>query len=456
MDINNKKAMPYDSVEALAALEQIVDAEEAMRTGKNDAGCDLSDILLKTISGGSEYTKGAVISQLSGTVLLHSQSDYFAQKEQLTQQVEQLCQQRLQGLCTDASALGKAYATASESKGDAASREELLESLSELQQKMAQTEALAWKIQGESGANVDRRKRLSMSALICSFLSELAVYNPIAGAALFPTLEKKLVKTDCETVLDILQRSACERAYDILSDQIISDDPEERVKELYERCRKATPEELQISSTSYTLLKERIEVEYLQSEQLYAALTVVKRKNAARFFCENLAKGDRVQAVSTLSESKLFSNEERKELSQIIRQQRWDTEPTFFIQLFADSVAKERVARPYCILPSASLAPYDAVCLYELLGEYSPKNQFENERLLSLFLLYREMGSGKKHVSFFQSKSKKNRNVRMNNNVSAMTLLRYVADSVIAARKNSYNVEEIIQRFENDVSLYCS
>lgn len=453
MQLNNKKAMPHDSVEALAALEQIVGAEGAMRAEKNVSGGNLSDILLKTISGGSEYIRGAVASQLAGNVLLHSQSDFFAQKEQLSQQVEQLCQQRLQGLCVDAAALGKAYATASESKSDAASRKNLLESFIELQQKMAQTEALVWKIQGESGANVDRRKKVSISALVCSFFCELAVYNPVAGVALLPELQKKLVKTDAETVLDLLQRSACDRAYQALSDQITADDPDERIKKLCEHCRNASPETLQLSSASYTLLKERIEAERVQSEQLRTVLAAIKRKNTAHSICKSLAQGDRVQAVTTLGESKLFSEEERRELSKTIRQQQWSTEPASFIQLFSGAVAKERVARPYCILPSASLAPYDAVLLYELLGEYSPKNQFENERLVSLLILYRDIFFGKKHALFFQSKHKKHESIRADGNVSVMTLLRYVVDCVITARKNSCNVIEVIQNFENNMDL---
>ncbi|MCT4536297.1 hypothetical protein [Halodesulfovibrio sp.] len=453
MQLNNRKAMPHDSVEALAALEQIVGAEEAMRAGKNEAGCDLTDILRKTVSGGSEYARGAVASQLAGTVLLHSQSDYFAQKEQLSQQVEQLCQQRLQGLCVDAAALGKAYATASESSSDAASREDLLDSLTELQQKMTQTEALVWKVQGESGGNIDRRKRVSVSAVTCSFLCELAVYNPVSGAALLPDFQKKLIKTDMDTVLDILQRSACDRAYHALSDQIVSDAPEERAKELCEHCRENSPETLQISPASYALLQERIEVERMQVEQLHTVLAAIKRKNTARSFCESLAQGDRVQAVATLGESKVFSDAERRELSKTIRQQQWSTEPAFFIQIFADVVAQERAAHPYCVFPSASLAPYDAVLLYELLGEYSPKNQFENERLVSLWELYSERFSDKKHVSFFQRKQKTYERVGISGKVSAMTLLRYIADSVIAARKNSCSVDDIIQSFENNMTL---
>lgn len=436
MLIEDKKAMPEDSVEALIALERIVNAEQELRSGATQGGnATASEVLLKAVSGGNEISRGAVASQLIGSALLHSQSDQFAQKKHIVEQAQQLCSKRLQGLCDDAKLLGRAYATASESKSDERSQKSMLESLSELQEKMSQTEDLAWIIQGENSKASVRQKRLNTSALVCSFLSEVAIYNPVVGSVLLKERVKLLVKADAELLADILLRSSSERAYQAVSRNIESDDPQQRVEELCTICRNASPAVLKISDESYSLLLERVEAERVQYFQLDRMLTAVKRRSAARELCESLGNEDRVQAVTILFNSQLVSEDEKQHLLDVVQQPRWETDSSKFIKAFAASVECERAAEPYCIFPDAELSPYDALLLYDVLGEYSPKTQFENEQLLNVlnqFLLLKN--ENRKSLLFI-----KKRNAEVvpdrTRDVPDMTLFRYALNEVISARK---------------------
>lgn len=452
MLIKDKKAMPEDSVEALAALQRIINAEQELRSGADQGGqATASEVLLKAVSGESEITRGAVASQLIGSALLHSQSDQFAQKKQIVEQAKQLCSQRLQGLCDDAKALGRAYATASESKSDEQSQKNMLESLSELQEKMSQTEELAWIIQGEASSASGRQKRLNTSALVCSFLSEVAIYNPAAGSLLFEERVDLLVKADAELLADTLLRSSTEEAYKAVSRNIESDDPQQRLEELCSLCRKASPAMLKISDESYSLLLERVEAERVQFLQLDRMLKAVKRRSAARELCEALGNEDRVQAVTILFNTQLIAEGEKEQLLDVIRQPRWETDPLKFIGAFAAAIECERAAEPYCIFPEAGLSPYDALLLYDVLGKYSPKTQFENEQLLNVlncFLLLKN--ENRKLLPFMK---KKNTDVISNKNTDTpeMTLFRYALHEVISARNENGNVLNIIHAIENEI-----
>lgn len=452
MHIEDQKAMPEDSVEALVALERIVNAEQELRSGAEQGGsATTSEVLLKAVSGGSELSRRAVVSQLIGSALLHSQSDHFAQKKQIVEQAQQLCSQRLQGLCDDAKVLGRAYATASESKSDEQSQKSMLESLSELQDKMSQTEELAWIIQGESSNASVRQKRLNTSALVCSFLSEVAIYNPVAGSFLLAERVDLLVKADMEFLADTLLRSSSEKAYKAVSRNIKSEDPQQRVEELCSLCRNASSAMLKISDESYSLLLERVEAERVQYLQLDRMLTAVKRRSAARKLCESLGNEDRVQAVIILFNSQLILEDEKQQLLDVVRQPRWETDSSKFIEAFTVAVECERVAEPYCIFPEAELSPYDALLLYDVLGEYSPKTQFENEQLLNIlnqFLLLKD--ENRKSFSFIRREktgviSDKKRDF------PDMTLFRYALHEVISARKENTNVLNIIHAIENEV-----
>ncbi len=452
MHIEDQKAMPEDSVEALVALERIVNAEQELRSGAEQGGsATTSEVLLKAVSGGSELSRRAVVSQLIGSALLHSQSDHFAQKKQIVEQAQQLCSQRLQGLCDDAKVLGRAYATASESKSDEQSQKSMLESLSELQDKMSQTEELAWIIQGESSNASVRQKRLNTSALVCSFLSEVAIYNPVAGSFLLAERVDLLVKADMEFLADTLLRSSSEKAYKAVSRNIKSEDPQQRVEELCSLCRNASSAMLKISDESYSLLLERVEAERVQYLQLDRMLTAVKRRSAARKLCESLGNEDRVQAVIILFNSQLILEDEKQQLLDVVRQPRWETDSSKFIEAFTVAVECERVAEPYCIFPEAELSPYDALLLYDVLGEYSPKTQFENEQLLNIlnqFLLLKD--ENRKSFSFIRREktgviSDKKRDF------PDMTLFRYALHEVISARKENTDVLNIIHAIENEV-----
>ncbi|KAF1074354.1 hypothetical protein [Halodesulfovibrio sp. MK-HDV] len=452
MLIEDKKAMPEDSVEALGALERILTAEQELRAGADQNGnATASEVLLKAVSGGNEISRGAVASQLIGSALLHSQSDQFAQKKQIIEQAQQLCSKRLQGLCDDAKVLGRAYATASESKSDEQSQKSMLDSLSELQEKMSQTEELAWIIQGEnSKANV-RQKRLNTSALVCSFLSEVVICNPAVGSLLLKKRVDLLVKADAELLADILLRSASEKAYKAVSRKIESDDPQQRVEELCSLCRNASPVVLEISDESYSLLLERVEAERVQYFQLDRMLTAVKRRSAARELCESLGNEDRVQAVTILFNSQLISEDEKQYLLNVVRQPRWETNSLKFIEAFALAIECERAAEPYCIFPEAELSPYDALLLYDVLGEYSPKTQFENEQLLNVlnqFLLLKN--ENRKSLLFI-----KKRNTEVvsdkNRDIPDMTLFRYALHEVISARKENGDVLNTIHAIKKEV-----
>jgi hypothetical protein len=452
MHIEDQKAMPEDSVEALVALERIVNAEQELRSGAEQGGsATTSEVLLKAVSGGSELSRRAVVSQLIGSALLHSQSDHFAQKKQIVEQAQQLCSQRLQGLCDDAKVLGRAYATASESKSDEQSQKSMLESLSELQDKMSQTEELAWIIQGESSNASVRQKRLNTSALVCSFLSEVAIYNPVAGSFLLAERVDLLVKADMEFLADTLLRSSSEKAYKAVSRNIKSEDPQQRVEELCSLCRNASSAMLKISDESYSLLLERVEAERVQYLQLDRMLTAVKRRSAARKLCESLGNEDRVQAVIILFNSQFILEDEKQQLLDVVRQPRWETDSSKFIEAFTVAVECERVAEPYCIFPEAELSPYDALLLYDVLGEYSPKTQFENEQLLNIlnqFLLLKD--ENRKSFSFIRREktgviSDKKRDF------PDMTLFRYALHEVISARKENTDVLNIIHAIENEV-----
>lgn len=452
MLIKDKKAMPEDSVEALAALQRIINVEQELRSRADQGGqATASDVLLKAVSGESEITRGAVASQLIGSALLHSQSDQFAQKKQIVEQAKQLCNQRLQGLCDDAKALGRAYATASESKSDEQSQKNMLESLSELQEKMSQTEELAWIIQGEGSSASGRQKRLNTSALVCSFLSEVAIYNPAAGSLLFEERVDLLVKADAELLADTLLRSSTEEAYKTVSRNIESDDPQQRLEELCSLCRNASPAMLKISDESYSLLLERVEAERVQFHQLDRMLTAVKRRSAARELCEALGNEDRVQAVTILFNTQLIAEGEKKQLLDVIRQPRWQTDSLKFIEAFAVAIECERAAEPYCIFPEAGLSPYDALLLYDVLGMYSPKTQFENEQLLNVlngFLFLKN--ENRKLLPFMK---KKNTDVISNKNtdIPEMTLFRYALHEVISARNENGNVLNIIHAIEKEI-----
>lgn len=452
MLIEDKKAMPEDSVEALVALERIINAEQELRSGADQGGqTTASEVLFKAVSGGSEITRGAVASQLIGSALLHSQSDQFAQKKQIVEQAQQLCSKRLQGLCNDAKRLGRAYAAASESKSDEQSQKDMLDSLSELQEKMSQTEELAWVIQGENSNASVRQKRLNISALVCSFLSEVAIYNPVAGSLLLEERVDLLVKVDAELLADTLLRSSSEEAYKAVSRNIESDDPRQRLEELCSLCRKASPAMLKISDESYSLLLERVEAERVQYFQLDRMLTAVKRRRAARELCEALGNEDRVQAVTVLFNSPLVPEDEKSQLLDVIRQPRWETDPSKFIDAFAMAIECERVAEPYCIFPEAGLSPYDALLLYDILGEYSPKIQFENEQLVNILkqvlLLKNE---GRKSSLFIK---KKNTDVISNkaNYINEMTMFRYALHEVVSARKENSDVLSIIHAIEKEM-----
>ncbi|MEZ6853860.1 hypothetical protein [Halodesulfovibrio aestuarii] len=448
-----KRAMPEDSVEALMALERIVSAEQEMRSGTVDGQpCSetASKIFFKAVSSGSDVSRGAVASQLAGSAFLHSQTEPFEQKKQIVEQAQQLCRKRLQGLCGDAKVLGRAYATASESKSDEHSRKSMLESLDELQEKMSQTEDLVWIIQGESRGINERQKRLNTSALLCSFFSEVAVYNPVAGSRLFAERKDMLVTADAELVADILLRSSSESAYNVISRGIETDDPKERLDALCTCCEEVSADALEISEKSYALLLNRVEAERVQTLQLDKLFTAVTRKNVAREVCEFLVRGDRVAALSVLYCSQDFSEREKQQVIDVIRQQQWVTEPSIFIEAFAASVECERGAEPCCIFPADSLSPYDALLLYDLLGEYSPKTQFENEQLLSLLYSFQATKNKTEPSSIFT----KNKNIgvadKQKRAVSDMTVLRYVLDAIVSARKENKDVLTILHTIEKE------
>ena len=448
----DKKAMPEDSVEALVALERIVNAEQELRSGVGQSDqATASEVLFKAVSGGSEIARGAVASQLIGSALLHSQSDQFAQKKQIVEQAQQLCSKRLQGLCDDAKSLGRAYAAASESKSDEQSQKTMLDSLSELQEKMSQTEKLAWVIQGESSNAGVRQQRLSSSALVCSFLSEVAIYNPVAGSLLLEDYVELLVKADAELLADILLRSSSEKAYKALSQKIEADDPQQRLEELCSLCHNASPALLKISDESYSLLLERVDAERVQYLQLDRMLTAVKRRSAARELCESLGNEDRVQAVTILFDSQLVPEGEKQQLLDVVRQPRWETDSSKFIKAFAVAIECERAAEPYCIFPEADLSPYDALLLYDVLGEYSPKAQFENEQLLNVLNQLLLMENENNNPLLFIKKKNADAVSNRNNGIPYMTLFRYALYEVISARKEKKNVLSVIQAIEKEL-----
>lgn len=448
----DKKAMPEDSVEALAALERVVNAEQELRSGAGQGSqTTASEVLFNAVSGGSEITRGAVASQLIGSALLHSQSDQFAQKKQIAEQAQQLCSKRLQGLCADAKRLGRAYATASESKSNAQSQKDMLDSLSELQEKMSQTEELAWVIQGESSNTSVRQQRLNTSALVCSFLSEVAIYNPVAGSLLLEDRVDLLVKADAELLADIILRSSSEKAYKALSYKIEADDPQQRLEELSSLCRKTSPSVLKISDESYSLLLERVEAELMQYLQLDTMLTAVKRRSAARELCEALGNEDRVQAVTILFNSQLVPEGEKQQLLDVVRQPRWETDSSIFINAFTVAVERERAAEPCCIFPEAGLSPYDALLLYDVLGEYCPKTQFENEQLLNVLNQFLLLQNENRKSLLFMKKKNVDAISDRKGNISEMTLFRYALHEVVSARKEKKDVLNIIHAIESEL-----
>ncbi|SIO36903.1 hypothetical protein [Halodesulfovibrio marinisediminis] len=449
----DKKAMPVDSVEALQALEKVVSAEQEMRSVADNgltSGAAVSEVFFEAMSGGNDFTKGAVASQLIGSAVLHSQSELFANKKQIEEHAEVLCRTRLKGLCDDAMLLGRAYATASESASDDVSRKSMLEALNDLLEKMSQTEDLVWAVRGENCAENMVQKRTNTSALLCSFLSEIAVYNPNAASVLFAERKELLRKADAETVSNILLRSASDHAYSILLKTLTTDDPHQRVEELYTSCHETSPTSLNISEKSHSFLLERVEAERAQFFQIDTMLTAVKRRNAAREMCEFLVNGDRVQAVAVLYDSKLFPESDRQALLHVLRKQRWETKPERFVEAFASAVNGERDAEPYCVFPDEALAPYDVLLLYDVLEEYSPKIQFENERLLDLL----ERAQSKLQMLVTEQKIKyadADYNLERRGVLLDVTLLRYIFFSVISARKEDKDISTVLNALEKDV-----
>lgn len=453
---SKKKPMPKDSIEALQALEKIVSAEQEMRSGAEvgSATDTASEVLSKAFSDGNDIAKGAITSQLMGSALLHSQAEQFSRKKQVEEQAQKLREARLQGLCDDAARLGRAFATASESELDENARETMLQSLNELQEKMSQTEDLVWVVNGESGEGHAFQKRVDSSALLRCFLSEVAAYNPSVASLLLEERKESLVQVDTELVVDIIRRSASDRAYNMLSQRIVSEDSQERVEELWDICRMSSPSVLDIPEYSYSLLLNRVEAEHTQIIQVEAMLKAVRRKSAARKICELLLQGDRVQAVSVLYDSTLFSESERTSCLRILQQKRWKTASIRFIEAFSFAVESERVAEPYCIFPDDSLSPYDVLLLYDVLGEYSPKIQFENEQVLGMLQRFQsKQTDGEGGLELDQACSLNM--PKRSDEVSDITLLRYVVFSVISARNEGNDTFSVLQRLKKEAEHYC-
>lgn len=445
MALHTKKAMPQDSVEALAALKQIVSAESAMRAGDNTSGKQVSDIFAQALSGGSDITRVAVASQLESSALLHVQSGWFEEKKQFEEHAQQLSTQRLEGLCLDAGRLGQAYAAAAEVQSEEQSRKDILTSVQELQGKMQQTEALVWAIQGRSVDESHQLSRQNSSALLRSFLGGVIASNHAAGAPLVEECKGQLDQLDYEDLNRLLLRSSCEQAYLTLVDQLTSDSPKGQVEELRSLCEKATPSTLSITAESYALVKERIEAERVQHYQMEEMLRAVTQRKVVRNFCECLSSGDRKQAAAVLAQSNVFVKTERAKLSRNILQKQWRTEPEVFVELFVMAVEKERSAEPYCIFPEETLSPYDALLLYNVLGEYSPSVQFENEQIASFLHAHiRSIVETKRSVFSFYGKKRSAKKVKTL--LDDMTVLRYLFDAVIAARENAADVFECVRK----------
>lgn len=436
---NNKKPMPDDTQSALAALEKIVCAEEEMRT-QGESGSTPSQIFLKTVVEEQSNTKEVIASQLAGSAVIHTQSDQILRKKQLEEQAQELSAKRLHGLCKDAATLGRAFAFAMGSSNGKAVRADVLSALLDLHVKLSQTHELACVVNGKNPTAESNLLRRSVSTLTSSFLSEVAVYDSEAASELLEEYEDMLVSSDLKVVSGMVLRGESEEAYSFLSQQVAADDPVDRAQELASLCAKSSPEKLHIAEDSFVLLKEKIEVELVQINEINAVLAGVRRKSVAKNICNLLRNGKFVEAVEAVFDFDDFSKEERLQLLRFIRQGKCLTQPQQYIEALSSGVACERAAEPYSLFPSEELAPYDALALHELFEEYSPVRQLENERLLELVKKYAATKLGDESLS----------NKRATQQHSGeMSELRYAVYSVIVARKEDRCVLTVLHDVEN-------
>lgn len=442
---NNKKPMPDDTQSALAALEKIVCAEEEMRT-QGEGGNTPSQIFLKTVVEEQSSTKEVIASQLAGSAVIHTQSDHILRKKQLEEQAQELSAKRLHGLCGDAATLGRAFAFAMGSANGKAVRDDVLSALEDLQRKLSQTHELACVVNGKNPTADSNLLRRSVSALLSSFLCEVAAYDSEAVSELLDEYTDTLVSPDLQVVSGMVLRGESEEAYSFLSQQVKAEEPVDRAKELSSLCAKSSPQKLHIAEDSFLLLKEKVEVELVQINEINTVLAEVRKKSIAKNICNLLRSGKLVEAVGVVFGFDDFSKEERSRLLRFIRKGKWATKPKQYIEALSSGVECERDAEPFSLFPSEALAPYDVLALYELFEEYSPARQLENERLLELVNKY----AATKSFSNAGSDSVSNkRNDRQN--LGKMSELRYAIYSVVLARKEERCVLTVLRDVESEL-----
>lgn len=439
---NTKKTMPDDTQSALAALEKIVYAEEEMRT-QGEGGNTPSQIFLKTVVEEQSNTKEVIASQLAGSAVLHMQSENVSRKKLLEEQVQELSVRRLHGLCEDAATLGRAFAFTGDSSDDKVTRENVLSALRDLQLKLSQTHGLACVVNGKNPTDESNLLRNSSSALTSSFLCEVAAYDSEAASELVKEYAEMLVSSDLQVVSGMLLRGESEEAHSFLSQQVTADEPVERAKELSSLCAKSSPENLNIAEESFSLLKEKIDVELIQINEINVMLSGVRRKSIAKNISSLLRSGRFVEAVGAVFDFNDFSEEERLQLLRVIRQGKWVTKPQQYIEALTFGVECECVAEPYSLFPSEALAPYDALALHELFEEYSPARQLENERLLDLVKKY---DATRIRSNDGRESQRKKQTTRQDS--GKMSELRYAVYSVILARKEGRSVLKVLHDVE--------
>lgn len=449
-----KKAMPADGEAALAVLQRVVESEEQLRGGDAVSVGDAEQIIAEAAkNSGAGQEQLAILSQLAGNTILHQQVDLIYQKSEIEKQAKDLRDRRLSGFCFDAQKLGYALADAYASEDGAQAQEVLLACLTELQEKMVQTEDTIAVLCGEERRDSSVRKQASRSTILCHMLAAVCSRNHLAGKKLFKQIGTTLSDEDAANVNDVLSESRVEAAYNEFLGDGEKGKKKSHLLELKEALAHVASQKTGLSIDEFACLKERLHIEVAQQRQLESHIKAIRERHVVSEFCSYVMEGDRARAYKLLHDTETVTSTFRRKLTQALTCTQWDTSVARLVEELARMVMRKSPAEERVIMPDETLSPFDVSLILELTKKYSPEIQFENELVVMLAKQLVTTTDSPETSYGRPEENQKASEEALPQSFSALSAVRYVVNGVLLCRKKNECVHTFLQTAKTNIAF---
>lgn len=360
------------TVEAEAQFRGIVDAAQPGRM--DEAARQFARVPHGALTDTADpVEQAALIGQLDQNMALHEDRLRLRTMQDAAQEMQQLREQRLNGLLHDAAEAGGMAAA-----GDTGLQQRAFMHLSGAMLSMEQTVTASARLLGEDDAAVHDRVETSRSGMTGGFLARLAQGNPEYARALLEQAQPMMREADVEQTRKGIASSMQERAFRTLEAEH-SDGKTVDYDAALARLEQDSAFS-GLTADDASVVRDRLRVARTRQVYVKEKEDTAQRKKAFDDFYASVDSGDMLRAQHILDEDTVLSSKQRKQMRTSLTHAVWRTTPSEFLSLSA-AIRKGDLDEPLDVIPGAHLSVSDADMLRGFTQKASGRAGLENKLL---------------------------------------------------------------------------